>query len=290
MGNKVKSNIAIICAACLLCEVLCGFSVPQGAVTDQEANDGDSGRIDVYVDGILTTSGYIVGDQAVYISVSEFCKALKLAYAPGSAGDGGYSASFGDMTLCVPGSGKYMSANGRYFYLPYGAQVFDGDYCLPAAELSKLVCAEVQWDAATASIDIDTTNMGDIRDGDGYYNAEDLKWLSRIIGAESGNQSLEGMMGVGNVVLNRVADPTCPDTVYGVVFDTRYGVQFSPVETGSIYLEPNDEAVVAAKLCLEGYNVAGSSLYFVNPQTGSTAWFRETRTFVVTIGDHDFYA
>jgi N-acetylmuramoyl-L-alanine amidase len=290
MGNKVKSNIAIICAACLLCGVLCGFSVPQGAAADLEADPGTDDRIDVYVDGILTTTGYVVGGQAVYISVSDFCSALKLAYAPIGAGDDGLCASFGEMTLCVPGSGDYMTANGRYFYLPYRAQVFNGEYCLPAEELSKLVCAEVQWDAATASIDIDTTNMGEIQNGDSFYNADDLKWLSRIIGAESGNQTLEGMMGVGNVVLNRVADPDCPDTVYGVVFDTRYGVQFSPVETGSIYLEPSDEAVVAAKLCLEGYNVAGESLYFVNPQTGSTAWFRETRTFVVTIGDHDFYA
>ena len=69
-----------------------------------------------------------------------------------------------------------------------------------------------------------------------------------------------------------------------------YGVQFSPVETGGIYAEPNELSVIAAKLCLEGYNVAGDSLYFVNPATGSTSWFRETRTFVVTLGDHDFYA
>ena len=97
-------------------------------------------------------------------------------------------------------------------------------------------------------------------------------------------------MGVGNVVINRVNDPSCPDTVHDVIFDTRYGIQFSPVETGGIYAEPNEQSVIAAKLCLEGYNVAGDSLYFVNPETGSTAWFRETKTFVVTLGDHDFYA
>ncbi|HBR07840.1 MAG TPA: copper amine oxidase, partial [Clostridiales bacterium] len=190
----------------------------------------------------------------------------------------------------VADGAEYMTANGRYFYLPYGVQIIGGEYCLPAAEIAALVCAEVQWDAATGSIDIDTTHTGALAGGDEFYDETDLMWLARIISAESGNQSMEGMMGVGNVVLNRVADPSCPDTVYEVIFDTRYGVQFSPVETGSIYLEPNEQSVIAAKLCLEGYNVAGSSLYFVNPATGSTLWFRETRVFVVSIGDHDFYA
>ena len=50
------------------------------------------------------------------------------------------------------------------------------------------------------------------------------------------------------------------------------------------------EAVIAAKLCLDGASVAGGSLYFVNPDIGVSSWFRLTRTYVTSIGDHDFYA
>src|SRR5699024_8602041 len=108
---------------------------------------------------------------------------------------------------------------------------------------------------------------------------DDLYWLSRLINAEAGNQPLEGKIGVGNVVLNRVADPTCPDTIYDVIFDARYGVQFSVTETGAIYLEPNEESVIAAKICLEGYNVVEDSLFFLNPQISSKTWFEKNFTF-----------
>ena len=45
-----------------------------------------------------------------------------------------------------------------------------------------------------------------------------------------------------------------------------------------------------AKLALEGYNTAGESLYFVNPDIGAGSWFASNLTYVTSIGDHDFYA
>ena len=114
----------------------------------------------------------------------------------------------------------------------------------------------------------------------------------QVICEDTGRAGGKQLVLTNRIVHREDVDPQtrCPDTVHDVIFDTRYGIQFSPVETGGIYAEPNEQSVIAAKLCLEGYNVAGDSLYFVNPETGSTAWFRETKTFVVTLGDHDFYA
>ena len=91
--------------------------------------------------------------------------------------------------------------------------------------------------------------------GDTFYNSESLYWLSRIIYAESGNQPLEGKIAVGNVVLNRVAHPQFPNTVKGVIFQAN---QFTPVQNGSINRTPSSESVIAAKLCLDGANTAGS--------------------------------
>jgi len=291
MGKKVQSNIAIICAVCLVCGILCGFAVPSESAGETGTNSDGYEDVAVYVDGILTTSGYIVEANVVYMPVDRFCAALELPYAVGEPGDGcEFCASIDGVAFEVADGAEYLTADERCFYLADGSHVIGGAYCLPVAEMAALIRADVLWDSATGSIDIDTTHTGELMSGDAFYNTEDLLWLARIIMAESGNQSIEGMMGVGNVVLNRVADPSCPDTVYGVIFDTRFGVQFSPVETGSIYCEPNEQALVAAKLCLEGYNVVGTCMYFVNPKTGITSWFRDTRTFVVTIGDHDFYA
>lgn len=283
MRKRLQSNIALVCVLCFALAALCGFRAPAGTRNGYAP-------VSVYVDGLLTTSGYLV-DGRTYLPLPDYCAALKLTYAPETPAAGeSLRAQLGGLEMWVSGDGKYIAANGRYFYLADGLRIIGGVPCLPVVELAKLYCAQVSWDYATSSADIDTTAMRPLTAGDVFYDAEDLAWLSRIINAESGNQSLEGMMGVGNVVLNRVANPACPDTVYEVIFDTRYGVQFSPVETGSIYNEPNELSVVAAKLCLEGYNVAGNSLYFVNPATGSTSWFRRTRTFVVSIGEHDFYA
>lgn len=78
----------------------------------------------------------------------------------------------------------------------------------------------------------------------GNYNADDLYWLARIISAESRGESLDGKIAVGNVVLNRVASSDFPDTIYGVIFDDRWGGQFEPVRNGTIYQTPTEDSVL----------------------------------------------
>ena len=94
---------------------------------------------------------------------------------------------------------------------------------------------------------------------------------------------------MGNVVLNRVADGGFPNTIYGVIFDDRWGGQFEPVRNGTIYDEPTEESVLAAKLCLEGANTAGDSLYFLAPALTTNHWIMQNRTYRTTIGSHWFY-
>ena len=62
------------------------------------------------------------------------------------------------------------------------------------------------------------------------HDAIDLYWLSRIIYAESGAETLDGQIAVGNVVLNRMASKEFPDSIPGVIFDRVDGIQFEPVE------------------------------------------------------------
>ena len=91
------------------------------------------------------------------------------------------------------------------------------------------------------------------------------------------------------MVLNRTRSAAFPNTVKDVIFDKKYGVQFSPVANGTIYQTPSESAVMAAKICLEGYSMSSRILYFFNPSLTSGAWICATRPYIMTIGNHKFY-
>ena len=91
------------------------------------------------------------------------------------------------------------------------------------------------------------------------------------------------------MVLNRVADKQFPNTVKEVIFDDKYAIQFEPVENGTVYNEPTDSAVLAAKISLEGADVIGSALYFYAPALSPVNWINQNRSFYMTIGCHDFH-
>ena len=258
-----------------------------GSVVPEEA---DLSAVTMYINGIKMTDGIKVEDTT-YVPLKAFFSVI--AYQTNiawNAETNTVTVTGKDLVLTATVGENYMTVNDRCFYLPLGVAIIDSSLCLPVRELAKVFQAEITWDSETSSVNISADDPAVIENGAIYYNEEDLFWLSRLINAESGNQSLEGKVGVGNVVLNRVADSSCPDTIYGVIFDAKYGVQFSVTENGTINDEPNEESVIAAKICLEGYNIVGDSIYFVNPQVGISSWFAKTREFVVNIGEHDFYA
>ena len=124
---------------------------------------------------------------------------------------------------------------------------------------------------------------------DSAYDYEDLYWLSRIISAEAKGESFTGQIAVGTVVLNRVRSREFPNTIKGVVFDRKYGTQFTPVANGSIYDTPTKSAVVAAKMCLDGYVLSDSVLYFVNPSIATSSWIQNNRKYAFRVGNHEFY-
>ena len=100
---------------------------------------------------------------------------------------------------------------------------------------------------------------------------------------------MKGKIAVANVVLNRVQSNLYADNIYDVIFDTNYGVQFTPVLNGSIYNVPLGDSIIAAKRALNGESHAGKSLYFLNPKTAQSFWIVNNRIFYKSIGNHDFY-
>ena len=178
-----------------------------------------------------------------------------------------------------PGASSF-TVNGVSY--PGAVSLRNGRTYLPLRPLCEALGLSVQWDGDLGGAAV---RSGRARS----YDTEDLYWLSRVISAESRGESLEGQIAVGNVVLNRVASGQFPNTVKEVVFDRKYGVQFEPVSNGTIYDQPTDSAVLAAKLCLEGAAPVGDRLYFYAPALSAGTWISTSRAYYGTIGCHKFY-
>ena len=190
-----------------------------------------------------------------------------------------------DVTLtAIPGE-QWILSNGRYLYVPGKVQNREGRVLVPIRVLAEGLGALVEWNGEERSIAVISREQPKTE----TYGEDEIYWLSRIISAESRGEPLEGQIAVGNVVLNRVKSNEFPDTIYGVIFDGRWGGQFEPVRNGTIYETPTLQSVIAAKLCLEGADAVGESLYFLNPEKAQNFWTVKNRTYMTTIGCHDFY-
>lgn len=120
--------------------------------------------------------------------------------------------------------------------------------------------------------------------------ATNLYWLSRIIHAEAEAEPYAGKVAVGNVVINRANSGTFANTIKGVIFEYTNGLpQFSPVADGTIYNTPSAASVQAAKDALAGQRPVGAAQFFFNPDKSAGTWIVNNKTFVKTIGNHDFY-
>lgn len=189
-----------------------------------------------------------------------------------------------DLLLLAQPGASYIQSNQRALYIPEGIQVHGGRAVLPLRTVVKALGGSLTWDGTAAC-----WTSAQTAPAQADYPEEDLYWLSRVISAESRGEPLVGQIAVGNVVLNRVADSQFPSTVKEVVFDRKNGVQFEPVSNGTIYQEPTQKSLLAAKLCLEGANVVGDCLYFYAPSLSPGTWITGNRTYHTTIGCHKFY-
>ena len=196
-------------------------------------------------------------------------------------------ASGGGFDVTLTAGAQFVESSGRCFWTRRTLAFEDGRMFVPLSPLAAAFgfCAEADGDGA-----VRLTGGGEIAPAQAYYDADALYWLARIINAESGGEPFAGKVAVGNVVLNRVRSPQYPDSVYGVVFDFRYGVQFTPAATGTVYNEPSAESTAAAKVCLEGYTLSEEIAFFFNPATAESSWIANNRPWVMTIGGHAFYA
>ena len=180
----------------------------------------------------------------------------------------------------------YILSNDRALYVEGGVRVVDGKLTLPLRVGAAATGGRLSWNGGTG---VASLELAGAEAPAASYDEEDLYWLARIISAESRGEPLLGQIAVGSVILNRVAAEQFPDTIQGVIFDDQYAVQFEPVANGTIYDEPAQSSLLAAKMVLEGARVVGDSLYFFAPELSQGTWIVNNRTYYITIGCHRFY-
>lgn len=193
------------------------------------------------------------------------------------------------LTLTAQVGSKYLVANGRYLYMQDGVCLTeDGQMLVSLDALTKAFDAKLGWDGQAGTFVV-TRGSGAIEPAETYYREDDLFWLSRVIYAESGNQVLEGKMGVGIVVLNRVNDKSgiWPDTIKGVLAQRN---QFSTYKNGKLANRtPNAESVVAAKLVLDNGVVREVKNAYFFDAFNNSSWAARNKSVIAVIGGHRFY-
>ena len=283
---KRRASVLII-TACMLASV---FAAPSAsAQSDVMVFPDGAAQVNVTFDGEKILDGRaVIINSVTYVPLREFSEIAGADSISWNSSTRTATVKRGNIILYVTDGGYYISALDRYFYTGERVLNLGGRLFVPVRSLAKVFSVEVLWDAYSRTAVLTSTGKT-LKNASQYYDSDELYWLSRIINAEAGGESLLGQIAVGNVVLNRQEHPSYPNTVYGVIFDKRGGTQFTPVAIGTIYKTPSATAVIAAKLCLEGAEISADALFFMNPRIATNNWISRNCKFLFTVGNHDFY-
>ncbi len=116
------------------------------------------------------------------------------------------------------------------------------------------------------------------------YSNADVELLGKVISAEARGESYEGQVAVGAVILNRVAHPSFPDSISGVVYQNG---AFSCVNDSNWYQPVAESAKKAATDALNGWDPTGGAIYYYNASK-TTNGFMHSRPVLTVIGNHKF--
>lgn len=161
---------------------------------------------------------------------------------------------------------------------------------VPVRAMTTALGYGVEWDSAYLTVKITAGNISVPENCRDYsYTYEDMLYLARITQIECGSQPFATKLGVANTVMNRVRSNQFPNSVKGVIFDTKYGTQFPPAHTSSFNITPSKSNMLAAKCALNGINNVSTSLYFTSKTSAPNSWAHKNRTHYTTIGNICFY-
>ena len=113
-----------------------------------------------------------------------------------------------------------------------------------------------------------------------------VELLARLINGEARGEPYIGQVAVGAVIMNRVKDPSFPNTIAGVIYQSH---QFSQITDGQfdVAIEEDSTVYKAAQDAMNGVDPTNGALYFYNPAKTKSKWLFSLKT-VTTIGKHVF--
>lgn len=118
----------------------------------------------------------------------------------------------------------------------------------------------------------------------GGFSEGDVQLLASIISAEARGEPYQGQVAVGAVIMNRMAHPSFPNTLSGVIYQNG---AFSCLYDGGINAPVADSAYQAAREAINGSDPTGGAVYYYNPAKTTNQWIY-SRQVVATIGAHRF--
>lgn len=290
--NSAKRRLT---AAALILVFLSLFTLPAFAKSERPTPRVDNitvtaySAVPIYYQGNRLSVDARLINGTTYVPIRAFATAVCNCTVSWNAKTRTAMLTADGLYLIASDKGTYLTANGRYLFNENPAVILsNGTLYVPVRPLAKALGVGIEWNAANRSVTV-TGTYEPILSGDKFYDADSVYWLSRIISAESQGEPLLGQIAVGNVVLNRVESDEYPNTIYGVIFDRKYGTQFTPAAIGTVYEKPFWLSVVAAKICLEGTSLDDRVLYFYEPALSTSNWIGQNRPYAFTIGCHQFY-
>lgn len=277
--------------AVCFCLCLCTLIIIKADAAEKQEYDFPDGaaEVSVYYGGrrILADESAII-DSVTYVPLRAFSEQMGAESIEWNASSRTATVKKNGIEIFVTDRASYIEAAGRILYTPTGIKNISDRLFVPIRPLAAALSRNIEWDGESRSVIVSESSQV-FATAKQFYNDTDLYWLSRIISAEARGEPFLGKIAVGNVVLNRKASASYPNTVYGVIFDRKHGTQFSPVSYGTIYNTPTYESIIAAKICLEGYSLSDEILFFVNPKYATSNWISNNRPFAFKIGSHWFY-
>ena len=281
--KRIRRIAAVLAAAAIAFTLASPAAEAAGEQTDARKD------VCVFVDGELYPGDAFLAGGTTYVSLRRFIARFKGARISWNEAERTAAVMASGHTVVARDGAGYLEVDGWRVKCSGAIFVRCGRIYVPLRAIAAAFGYSTAW--------IEGANVALLsKDTDGYPSAdgpdeeESLYWLSRIIAAEARGEPFEGKLAVGTVIMNRVASDEYPDTIWGVVFDRENGVQFTPTANGTVFCEPDGDSVRAAKLCLCGYRTSKDILFFMNERLAESSWIKNNCVFVVSIGNHDFYA
>lgn len=116
------------------------------------------------------------------------------------------------------------------------------------------------------------------------FSQNDIQLMANAVYGEARGEPYIGQVAIAAVILNRLENPSFPNTVSGVIFEPG---AFTAVADGQIWLTPNESAKQAVLDAINGWDPTGNAIYYFNPDTATNQWIW-SRPQIKKIGKHIF--